>query len=406
MATKFDENKKRYAPSGYEGQNYTEDYTIPSCGLEDLDKAVFNLFDKQIPLYYDLNGETKKVPVIFATGERFALLRRKQPIVDKKGALILPLVSITRSNIENIPQKGISNNQMFPHIVKKKLSKKDLIYRQLENKEKFSNVETNPKVDEDAEFSLEYGFRDNIIETIEIPPIKYFGSSYEVTIWSSFTQQMNKILETIISAYTLNPGQQFRIESDKGYWFPAFIEQSFSQDSNYADFTDAERYIKFTATLSATGYIIAPNIEGGKTSLRSSISAPKVSFEMIDDYTDINPQEIGINDISPESHLFDDLRTDSDFIPSQMIGINPLDNLEEINKYDKSGAYGNFIDETQTYNDMVAKKGTDHTTKRKTFVKNEKGELIPVMSSSSNSQGETVYDAKSGKILNNNFFNK
>ena len=113
MATKFDENKKRYAPSGYEGQNYTEDYTIPSCGLEDLDKAVFNLFDKQIPLFYDLNGETKKVPVIFATGERFALLRRKQPIVDKKGALILPLVSITRSNIENIPQKGISTIKCF-----------------------------------------------------------------------------------------------------------------------------------------------------------------------------------------------------------------------------------------------------------------------------------------------------
>src|SRR5210317_77303 len=120
MATKFDENKDRYSPSGYEGQNYTEDYIIPSCGLEDLDKAVFNLFDKQIPLYYDLSGEVHKVPVIFATGERFALLRRKKPIVDKKGALILPLVSITRSNLENVPSKGIANNQMFPHTITKK----------------------------------------------------------------------------------------------------------------------------------------------------------------------------------------------------------------------------------------------------------------------------------------------
>ena len=401
MTTKFDENKKRYAPSGYEGQNYTEDYTIPSCGLEDLDKAVFNLFDKQIPLYFNLNGETKKVPVIFATGERFALLRRKQPIVDKKGALILPLVSITRSNIENIPQKGISNNQMFPHIVKKKLSKKDLIYRQLENKEKFSNVETNAKVDEDAEFSLEYGFRDNIIETIEIPPIKYFGSSYEVTIWSSFTQQMNKILETIISAYTLNPGQQFRIESDKGYWFPAFIEQSFSQDSNYADFTDAERYIKFTATLSATGYIIAPNIEGGKTSLRSFVSAPTINFEVLTDYVDTEPKIQGVQDGSSDASVLDDLVTDDGYVPSMQIGIDSLSNIEELNKFDKSKGYAANFNEEKYKSDIIAKRGTDYSKRVKRIFKDADGNAIPVMTTTSSGQGETLYDARFAEVLFN-----
>ena len=63
-----------------------------------------------------------------------------------------------------------------------------------------------------------------------MPPVKYFGANYEVTIWSSFTQQMNKILETIMSAYTLNPGQQFRIESDKGYHFSADFEQFFAPE--------------------------------------------------------------------------------------------------------------------------------------------------------------------------------
>ena len=74
MSTKYDlNNSKRYAPTGYEGDGNT-DYVVPSCGVEDLDLAIFNLFDKQIPLYYDFHGEVKKVPVIFATGERFALL--------------------------------------------------------------------------------------------------------------------------------------------------------------------------------------------------------------------------------------------------------------------------------------------------------------------------------------------
>ena len=81
MATRFDKLKEdnNSIVSGYEGNTHPEEYTIPSCGLEDLDFAIFNLFNKQIPLYYDHHGEQKKIPVIFATGERFAILRRKEP---------------------------------------------------------------------------------------------------------------------------------------------------------------------------------------------------------------------------------------------------------------------------------------------------------------------------------------
>ena len=222
MSTKYDINsEKRYAPTGYEGDGNT-DYVIPSCGVEDVDFAVFNLFDKQIPLYYDLHGEIKKVPVIFATGERFALLRRKQPITDRNGALILPLISITRSSIENVPTKGIANNQMFPNVVKKRISQKDLAYRQQKNVENLKNVK-GEDLNIDPDLSLKPRTERNIIETIEMPPVKYFGANYEISIWSSYTQQMNKMLETIMSAYTLNPGQQFRIESDKGYTFSAFV---------------------------------------------------------------------------------------------------------------------------------------------------------------------------------------
>ena len=57
MATKYNiNNNKRYAPTGYEGDSNT-DYIIPSCGVEDLDLSIFDLFDKQIPIYYDLHGE-------------------------------------------------------------------------------------------------------------------------------------------------------------------------------------------------------------------------------------------------------------------------------------------------------------------------------------------------------------
>ena len=342
MTTRFDktESSNNSLVGGYEGQNFTSDHVIPSCGLEDVDKAVFNLFDNQIPLYYDKEGEQHKVPVIFATGERFAILRRKKPLQDKTGALILPLISLTRSSLENVPQKGMSNNQMFPHILKKRLSQKDLEHRQSKNIEGLENgASLNRDNKNNKDFLLNPRFKNNVIETIEIPPIKYFGVSYEVTIWSSFTQQMNRFIESIMSAYTINPGQQFKIESPKGYWFPAFIDSSFSMDASYEEFTDSERYIKYTFSVSSTGYLILPNIKGGKTALRSFLSAPQLSFDIENGLDENVPNEVGIEANSADADIFDVLMTEDGYVPSQMVGVNDLDNALTLVQKDKSKGF-------------------------------------------------------------------
>ena len=45
---------------------------LPKCTIEDIDRAVFDLFDTDLPLYYTYKNQTKKMPVVFAAGERFA----------------------------------------------------------------------------------------------------------------------------------------------------------------------------------------------------------------------------------------------------------------------------------------------------------------------------------------------
>ena len=400
MSTKYNlKNSNRYAPTGYEGDGNT-DYIIPSCGVEDLDLSIFNLFDKQIPIYYDSHGETKKVPVIFATGERFALLRRKRPIVDRNGALILPLISISRSSLENVPSKGIANNQMFPHIVTKRISEKDLEHRQNKNYEKLRNV-NGEDLEQEPDLSLKPRLDRNIIETIEMPPVKYFGAIYEITIWSSFTQQMNNILETIMNAYTLNPGQQFQLESDKGYKFSAFVDGSISQDTNYAEFTDAERYVKYNMSISATGYIIAPNILGGKTALRSHLSAPQVTFEVLSDYQDIEPQVAGVIDPDPNAHIFDDLATDDSYSAAQGVGVDGASNRDELLSADASGGLAAGLNLDNYRSELIGERGTDYSKERKTWVKNAKGELVPVMAKSGGGKGETIYDARFAEVLFN-----
>lgn len=400
MATKFDiDNKNRYAPTGYEGENYTEDYVIPSCGVEDLDRAMFELFDKQIPLFYDLHGEKKRVPVIFATGERFAILKRKRPITDRNGTLILPLISITRGAIDNVPQKGIANNQMFPHVITKRLSRKDLEYRQLNNYEGLRNINGEDE-ESDPDLSLKPRLTKNIIETIEMPAVKYFSSTYEISIWSSFTQQMNKLIEAIMYSYTLNPGQQLRLESDKGYWFSAFVDSSLSQDTNYADFTDAERYIKYNMTINATGYIIAPNIEGGKTALRSFMSSPEVSFDThASNFIDLGPKQgSSVVDPNVDAHIFDDLATEDSYSPSQMVGIDGYNNQQHLLDTDKSLGVATDILRDQL-SEVGGQKNHNLRNIRKVIVRTADGRRIPVDAQSGGGQGETVYNAKFGELL-------
>ena len=406
MATRFDKTKEdnNSIVQGYENQNPPEDYTIPSCGLEDLDYAVFNLFNSQIPLYYDLQGEIKKVPVIFATGERFAILRRNKPLTDRAGALILPLISITRSSLDNVPQKGISNNQMFPEVFARRISKENTEWRQQNNFEGFQHIK-HTNVQRKTGYNLKPQIENNIYETIEIPPVKYFGATYDITIWSSFTQQMNDIITTIMSAYTINPGQQFRIESKKGYWFPAFIESSFSQDTNYASFTDEERYTKYSLTLSTTGFILAPNIYNGKVALKSIVSAPRISFDVLTQNDDVSPQIGGIASNDPNARIHDDILNEDDNRISQQIGRYAQDSLDSLYDADNSSAFTTGNSNLKPYSSVGER--SDRSTKvKKVFIRDKEGNLSQIKASVS-SNGETIYDQKHAeKIFNISNSNK
>ena len=213
---------------------------------------------------------------------------------------------------------------------------------------------------------------------------------------------MNKFLESILNAYTLNPGQQFRLESDKGYTFSAFMESAFSQDTNYADFTDAERYIKYSMSLNATGYLIAPNILGGKTALRSFLSAPQISFDVLDEYENIDPQLSGAPvDPNPDAHIFDDLATEDSFAPAQGVGVRGGPNSNELRDVDASAGVAAGLNLQKYTSETVGARGSDWKKTRKTFVRNSEGKLIPIIAKASKGKGETVYDARLAEVLFN-----
>ena len=65
MTTRYS-NKQGYQEkvnSGYEG-DAADGFSMPPCTIEDVDRGVFELFDKELPLFYKRKDALKKVPVM------------------------------------------------------------------------------------------------------------------------------------------------------------------------------------------------------------------------------------------------------------------------------------------------------------------------------------------------------
>lgn len=342
--------------TGYEGTNIPDDLYIPPCTVEDVDRAVFNLFNRELPMSYDQHQEVKKIPVIFATGERFAVLRRKRPLRDKVGALILPLISIQRTGISQEITRGArpGAGQGGPITIRKKISKEDPAYQALANKVRLKNQDdvAHPKnfIDESTKQGVEPGklatrrnpspqhsshrqgkiidlqdISENVFEVITMPPVKFYEAKYEITFWAQYTQQMNDMVTTVMSSYNSNHKRTFRLETDKGYWFVAYVDSDLNPGNNYDDFTDEERIVRYTFSLSVPAYIIAPENPGSGAPLRKFISAPQVSFEASETTAPIfTPLQSATFSGSPDAYILQDFFTKDSPLPGDAIGSSDI----------------------------------------------------------------------------------
>ncbi len=301
--------------TGYEGTNVPEDFSIPSVGIEDIDRAIFDLFNTRLAFETKVNNQTNRVPVIFAAGERFALTRRDNPLRDKNNVLILPLISIKRGTIGHKTQTdvfgtAISIRKTGDYYIKKRLDKSDRDYQKIVNNFRLKNQKDVATRSHIAVTSTSPGeqavvgevasrrqggplsFRDpqkfnllnndltnNIYEYITVPYPKFIGVSYNVIFWTQYMQEMNQLIETFMMKFD-GQAPEFILETNKGYKFTAFIQNTFSNNDNFDDFTSDERIIKMSFDIKVPGYIIAPEHPGLPSPYRRFVSAPQINFDV------------------------------------------------------------------------------------------------------------------------------
>lgn len=338
MATRYNKSRETRGtlPSGYEGTPST-DFKVPSCGPEDVDRAFFELFDKTLPLMFRVtkdSSEQRRIPVIFSSGERFSVASKREPFRDRNGALILPIISINRSGIEqeSTKQAGVRLNELT---IKRRLSQDDGPYQSVKNSRNFGNAIFSGPSDGKAPLdfydatgrnlrtSVGSG---NIYEVFVIPMPKYFTLKYEVTLWCQYLQQANDFISAIMGSY-LQPGDRtIRINTSKGYWFVAYFETSISQDNNFSDSTDSERLIKVTMNADVPAYLILPEFPGSPNGLRKYVSSPQVEFS--GDNSGIeNSATIPSGDVS--AYTLSEIETADDITPGDAIGLSGLEAAQE-----------------------------------------------------------------------------
>lgn len=279
-----------------------ENFTIPACGIADADEGIFNLFDKEIPFAVakikTSNGplDVKKPSVIFATGERFATAKQLRPLKDKEGRVILPVISVRRKTIEQTGEdtsgRGI-NQHTGTLTIAKKLADEDRDFQNFLNKFNLQNMDLpetaretgqnryDQDVIEGGLLQPKLGSTSNVYEIYTIPQPQFFTATYEVVFWTSFTEHMNYMIEVFMSSF-LPQDKMFRINTEKGYWFMAYVDEQFSSNDNFDDFKDTRRILRYTFNMKVKGFILAGDQMGQPVPVRKWVSNPEIVFEFHD----------------------------------------------------------------------------------------------------------------------------
>lgn len=226
-------------------------YKLKTVDLRTVDESVKNYFEKKIHLTVDSQDGPRVVPIQFATGERWSMSREKKGVRDKNGTLILPLVSIQRINIERNPSLAAMAQEVDHVTISSNPSPKNSILQQnYVNKQRQGLVvNVKPQV---------------VQELTTVPFPDFCLMTYEVTFWSSYHNHMNEMLQKVFYSYDYADSFVIPIDydgknprgRDSSRYFTAFREGDLPSESNYEEFTDAERIIKYSYIFKVSAWLI------------------------------------------------------------------------------------------------------------------------------------------------------
>ena len=88
---------------------------LEPSNLETIDEAVYNWVNEELNIFANTNRGWAKVPVIWVSAERAVQSKANKSLRDKEGALIFPIITIERTDVEkDLSFKGSVQANVFP----------------------------------------------------------------------------------------------------------------------------------------------------------------------------------------------------------------------------------------------------------------------------------------------------
>lgn len=234
--------------------------------LYDIDMAINDHMVETIIPTIEVMGEPIKVPVLYANAERWKSIKKDGYLRDPRGQLQIPLIVFKRNSIE--PWSGMENP------MNRSLS--------------YPTVSTYSKKHKYDLFSKMTGVQKPQVQyNITIPD--YISLTYEVVMWTDFTEHMNVLVESFQYGADTYWGDKY------GFKFKTKID-SFDTTSEISD--GSTRIIKTTFTINVNAYLLPEKFNNQPTT-NKSFTIKKVVWNS--DSDKVNPVNLPTPKISKRS---------------------------------------------------------------------------------------------------------
>lgn len=250
--------KQRVLNRGYLYSRSGENIKNPEVTLIDIDSSILFYFENVIQPSIEDNGENIKVPIMYASPERWNSIKKQGFMRDKKRQIITPVIAYRRTSIEkdtSIPQDKLDANN--PH----------MFYT---FEKKFSQINKYDK------FSQQIGLLPQK-EFYNVMMPDYVSISYDFVIWTSYIEQMNSIVEKVVY-------------SDGAYWGDPEKMKFRSSIDTFEDATeisDTERLVRTNFSVTLRGYLLPKGNFDHRSTTQKFLTPKKVIFgtETVDTIT-------------------------------------------------------------------------------------------------------------------------
>ena len=250
MSTKPLPRKTRVENRGYQYSKSKDRNKNISVSLKDIDSAIFYYFDEVIKPSVEDNGENVKVPVLYGSVERWKSILRDGYLKDKKRQIITPVIVFKRNEItmnELLPQDKLdANNPNLFYPFGKKYSQEN----------RYDNL------------SAQIGSLP-VSEYFNVTFPDYINVSYNFIVWTTYIEQMNKIIERVNYA-------------DGAYWGRPDQMRFKSVVTSFEDATEVsnvERLVRTNFEVTLSGYLVSEKSNEQKPTTEKFLTPKKVTFK-------------------------------------------------------------------------------------------------------------------------------